>query len=225
MQLQVEDLIGKRLLDAGCGNGTLSAALTDLGLHVVGLDLNDGLGRAYRNRSKYGALANANVTYVQGNLVEPPFKAGSYDLVYSSGVIHHTPSSKNSFASLAPMVRRGGRLYVWVYRKRAWPVRLFFAAGRSLKRIVSLRTLMTICGAIAPAYKVGADLLHGLKVAPFRKRTSREITLDLFDAFAPQFNHWHTEAEMRSWFEEYGFQNINVSGVQKHGIGMYGDMP
>jgi hypothetical protein len=58
---------------------------------------------------------------------------------------------------------------------------------------------------------------------PFRSRSTREITLDLFDAFAPPYNHWHTEDEVHSWFEEHGFQNINVSGRQKHGFGTYGD--
>jgi len=223
IQMQTNELPGKRLLDAGCGNGTLSAALTDFGLDIVGLDLNDGLGLAYRNRSKYGSSAAERVRYVQGNLVQPPFREGAYDIVYSSGVIHHTPSSKHSFASLARMPRKGGRLYVWVYSKRALPVRLFFAGGRCLKQFISLQSLMQFCRALAPVYKLGAGVLDGVQVARFRPRTAREITLDLFDAFAPRFNHWHTEAEVRSWFEEYGFKNIHVSGIQKHGFGMYGD--
>jgi ubiquinone/menaquinone biosynthesis C-methylase UbiE/uncharacterized protein YbaR (Trm112 family) len=223
MQLTPEQLAGKRMLDAGCGNGTLSAALTDFGLDIVGLDLNDGLGLAHRNRTKYGNAAGERVRYVQGNLVEPPFKEGSYDLVYSSGVIHHTPSSSHSFASLTRMVKPGGRLYVWVYRKRAWPIRLFFAGGRSLKQVVPLQAVMAFCRALAPVYKVGAVTLNGLNVAKFRSRTTREITLDLFDALAPRYNHWHTEAEVRSWFEQHGFHNINASGAQKHGFGMHGD--
>lgn len=223
IQMPADELQGKHLLDAGCGNGTLSAALTDFGLSVVGLDLSDGLGLAYRNRGKFGQFASERARYVQGNIVEPPFKEGSFDVVYSSGVIHHTPSSKRSFAGLVPMVKQGGRLYVWVYRKRAWPVRLFFATGRSLKRFVSLHAVMTFCRLLAPVYKLGADALRGLHLIRFRARTTREITLDLFDAFAPRYNHWHTEAEVRSWFEEFGFRNINASGHQKHGFGMYGD--
>lgn len=223
VQLQAHDLIGKRLLDAGCGNGTLSAALTDFGLNVVGLDLSDGLGLAYLNRCMYGNAAKEGVQYVQGNLVQPPFKEGSYDIVYSSGVIHHTPSSRDSFRSLSRMVKGGGRLYVWVYGKRGWPVRLFFAAGRSLSRFLSFHSLMRVCRLLAPMYKAGADTLDGLNLVPFRRRTVREITLDLFDVFAPRYNHWHTEGEVHSWFKEQGFQNINVAGVQKHGFGMYGD--
>jgi hypothetical protein len=57
----------------------------------------------------------------------------------------------------------------------------------------------------------------------FRKRSVREITLDLFDLFAPQYNHCHTEEEVQAWFKEEGFTNITVSGKQKHGFGVYGD--
>lgn len=223
MDMKPHELAGKRLLDAGCGNGTLTAALSDFGLEVVGLDLNDGLGLAYRNRIQYAATAGESVQYIQGNLVQPPLQENAFDLVYSSGVIHHTPSSKKSFDSLARLTRKGGRLYVWVYRKRAFPVRLFFRTGRSLKRVVSLKTLARICGMLAPWYNVTTRMLDAMGVSEFRPRTTREITLDLFDAFAPRFNHWHTEAEVRSWFQDGGFRNIRVSARHKQGFGMYGD--
>lgn len=223
VKMKPEEVAGKHLLDAGCGNGTLSAALSDFDLEVVGLDLNDGLGLANRNRAKYARRAKWGVQYVQGNLVQPPLKENTFDLVYSSGVIHHTPSSKDAFESLSRLVKKGGRLYVWVYGKRALPVRMFFSSGRYLKRWLSLRSLLQICRLLAPFYKTAAAVLNGLNVMKFRSRTTREITLDLFDAFAPRYNHWHSEAEVRSWFENHGFQNINVSGRQKHGFGMYGD--
>ena len=224
IKMKSEDLAGKIILDAGCGNGTLTAALSDFGLHVIGMDLNDGLGLAYRNRSKFAKEMGDSVQYVQGNLLHPPITEGVFDLVYSSGVIHHTPNSKSLFDKLVPLVKSGGRIYIWVYGKRAVPVRIFFGAGRALKRFISLRSLVHVCNLLAPLYKVVAEALNYLGIMEFRSRTTKEITLDLFDAFAPRYNHWHTEAEVRSWFQEFGFKDINVSGSQKHGFGMYGDM-
>jgi len=223
MDLKPHELAGKRLLDAGCGNGTLTAALSDFGFEVVGLDLNDGLGLAYRNRSKYAKKAKESVQYVQGNLVQPPLQDGTFDFVYSSGVIHHTPSSKEAFDSLVRLTKKGGRLYVWVYGKRALPVRMFLGSGRYLKRFLSLKSLVHFCKILAPFYKMAAHILNLSGAIKFRSRTTQEITLDLFDAFAPRFNHWHTETEVRSWFQIHGFKNISVSGRQKHGFGMYGD--
>ncbi len=216
-------LVGKSVLDAGCGNGTLTAALSDFNFDIVGLDLNDGLGRAYANRLKYAANAGSHVHYIQGNVVDPPLKDASFDLVYSSGVIHHTPSSKRAFDSLVRLTKPNGRLYVWVYGKRGILVRAFFSFGRNLKNWMSLKSVLLVCRILAPAYKVAANGLDFLGVMRFRSRTSREITLDLFDAFAPRYNHWHTKEQVRSWFQEHGFRNIRVSGIQKHGFGMYGD--
>jgi SAM-dependent methyltransferase/uncharacterized protein YbaR (Trm112 family) len=223
VNLEPQELSGRRMLDAGCGNGTLTAALSAFGVEIVGLDLNDGLGRAYGNRGKYAREAGKNVQYVQGNLVTPPLKPGAFDLIYSSGVIHHTPSSKNTFASLVPLVKKGGRMYVWVYGRRGFLVRAFFTFGRGLRACVSLKTLMRVCSFLAPPYKLSASVLNALGIMQFRNRTTREVTLDLFDAFAPKFNHFHSEPEVRAWFVEHGFTNINLSGVQKHGFGMYGD--
>ena len=94
--MKPEELTGKSLLDAGCGNGTLTAALTDFGVQVVGIDLSDRLGLAYFNRGKFSERAKENVQYIQGNLLKPPIKEGFFDIVYSSGVIHHTPNSKSA---------------------------------------------------------------------------------------------------------------------------------
>lgn len=223
LRMKPEELAGKHLLDAGCGNGTLSAALADLGLTVVGLDLNDGLGLAYRNRAKYSIKAKAAVQYLQGNVVHPPLKEENFDVVYSSGVIHHTPSSKKAFDTLVRMTKKGGRLYIWVYGKRNILVRLFFWWGRSLKNWMSLKSVLRVCRMLAPFYKLAADTLSFLGLMTFRSRTVREVTLDLFDAFAPRFNHWHTEAELRSWFEEHGFKNITLTSHVRQGLGMYGD--
>lgn len=217
------ELHGKLILDAGCGNGTLTAALASLGAEVVGIDLNDGLGLANQNKERHAGEYRTRVHFVQGNLGPAPLKPGVFDLIYCSGVIHHTPNSKATFEDLVPLVKNGGRLYVWVYRKRSFPVRAFFAAGRKLKNFVSRNSLMNICRAIAPSYKLATSALNALRISRFRKRNCREITLDLFDAFAPQYNHWHTEEEVRGWFKEQGFANVAISGRQKHGFGVYGD--
>jgi ubiquinone/menaquinone biosynthesis C-methylase UbiE len=223
--LGADQLKGKLLLDAGCGNGTLTAAISTFGLNAVGIDLNDGLGKANLNKSKYTNGNAVNVQYVQGNLFHPPFKERSFDLIYSSGVIHHTPESKATFQKLVPLVKEGGRVYVWVYSRRTAMVRAFFDAGRELKRVLSPEGLLTFCRVFAPFYKFGTELADAFGIAEFRKRSLREITLDLFDAFAPQYNHRHTENEVQGWFRENGFKNITVSGKQKHGFGVYGDKP
>jgi SAM-dependent methyltransferase/uncharacterized protein YbaR (Trm112 family) len=221
--LREDQLRGKLLLDAGCGNGTLTAALSTFGSEVVGLDLNDGLGKANRNRARYAAGRREEVHFVQGNLFNPPLRHNSFDVIYCSGVIHHMPNARESFKRLVPLVRKCGRVYIWVYGDRSLPVRIFMESGRQLKRFMRLESLLVTCRLMAPFYKVGVELVNALGVMKFRERSVREITLDLFDLFAPQYNHRQTEEEVQGWFKEERFTNITVSGRQKHGFGVYGD--
>jgi hypothetical protein len=57
----------------------------------------------------------------------------------------------------------------------------------------------------------------------FRTRSVSEITLDLFDAFTPRYNHRHTPGMVQSWFYPGEFKNFTISGKQKHGFGFYAD--
>ena len=220
-----EDLKGKLVLDAGCGNGTLTAAISTFELDAVGMDLNDGLGSANLNKQRFAGASSDHVQYVQGNLFRPPLKSELFDLIYCSGAVHRTPDSKATFKKLIPLVKKGGRLYVWVSGRRSILVRSFKYSVNKLKRMMSLDGLLTLCRIMAPVFKVVAAVSNFLSIAEFRKRSVREITLDLYDSFAPEYANWHTEDEVQGWFREQGFRNITVSGKQKHGFGVYGDKP
>ena len=221
--LTANEVKGKCVLDAGCGNGTLTALLGTLGIEILGVDINDGLGAANTNRSRYAGEQSENVQFVQGNLFFPPVKPQTFDLIYCSGMVHRTPSPKETFGKLVPLVKTGGRLYVWVTGPRSVPVRSFKWAGRQLKHFMSLDSVLLLCRGIAPVYQLAAEALDRVCVINFRKRNVKEVTLDLFESFAPTYCHWHTEEEVLGWFKEHGFTNVHVSGSQKHGFGVYGD--
>jgi SAM-dependent methyltransferase len=217
-------LSGKLLFDAGCGNGILSTVLNEFGLEVVGMDISESVLRAEANKRKFTKGNYHFVHFIQGNLFNPPFREKIFDLVYSSGVLHHCPDTRETFLKLTPLVKRGGRLYIWVYGKRGVIPRFFAWHGRALRKRISLKGLFNYCSILAPVYKVASDLLSALKIYKFRKRTIREITLDLFDIFSPQFNHSHLPEEVLAWFEREGFTKISMAGESKHGFGVRGNI-
>jgi hypothetical protein len=100
---------------------------------------------------------------------------------------------------------------------------MFQGAGRFFNKHLSYKSMYYLCRTIAPGYKVGSELLSRLGVMEFRKRSVREITLDLFDAFTPKYNHRHTPSSVQSWFYPGEFKNFTISGKQKHGFGFYAD--
>jgi ubiquinone/menaquinone biosynthesis C-methylase UbiE/uncharacterized protein YbaR (Trm112 family) len=218
-----DELKGKLVLDAGCGNGTLTSLLGTMGPEVIGIDLNDGLGLANANRAHFSGDKWTHVQFVQGNLFFPPVKPETFDLIYCSGMVHRTPNPKETFSRLVPLVKKRGRLFVWVTGPRSLPVRMFKWSGKQLKRFMSLDSVLLVCRTIAPPYRLAAKLLDKIGVIEFRERNVREVSLDLFESFAPEFGTWHREDEVRGWFEEHGFTNIHLCGRQKHGFGVYGD--
>ena len=113
--LSRESARGLRLLDAGCGNGTLSAELAREGMHVAALDLSEGPVRAYRYQlfnSRVSQEAASRLNYVHGDLQRPPFPDGEFDLIYSDGVLHHngeaialTPENSQKVAAAVAEMR------------------------------------------------------------------------------------------------------------------------
>ena len=59
-----------------------------------------------------------------------PFRRGSFDLVFSIGVLHHTPSTEQAFRALVPLVKPGGEIAISVYAATmkpgvGWAVNMF----------------------------------------------------------------------------------------------------
>ena len=102
----------KQVLEVGAGGGAETLALDELlgADEMFAIDLNFSLlTRSKELRDLPG------VTFVIASLFDLPFAPASFDLVYSEGVLHHTYSTKEAFASIAPKVRPGGHQFIWVY--------------------------------------------------------------------------------------------------------------
>jgi SAM-dependent methyltransferase len=222
-----DELAGMRVLDAGCGAGRLTLQIAEHGAGmVVGVDINETLDEV---RVRKGSVPNLSL--VQANLFALPFRPRSFDLVWSCGVIHHTPDAAAAFRALARQVRPGGVLFVWVYPDRFNPFRAtktaFDAVG--LGRL-SPPAIMRISKAISypslallRAYRL-LRRLPGLRPRgnwarrTVKPRSLREIQLTWNDALSPKYASSHTEAEVVGWFEAAGFREIETMREPKVGV-------
>jgi SAM-dependent methyltransferase/uncharacterized protein YbaR (Trm112 family) len=220
--LRRADLAGKWVLDAGAGTGQLSCSYATLGARVVGVDLSPAVARVWPHRGRWAGGGAANVHIVQGNLMRPPFKAGAFDVVHSSGVLHHTPDTRSAFDAVARLVRDGGVLAVWLYR-HALDLRLPVVPG--VKALaVGVPALRRVTPKVHPALLYGfvyayAAVFHAAyKLNEIARRrphdqTIRERATSLYDTLAPPFVWRHAPEEVMAWFRENGFTDVRDTSL------------
>ncbi|WP_327239058.1 class I SAM-dependent methyltransferase [Streptomyces sp. NBC_01318] len=99
------DVAGRRILDAGCGSGPLSAALRDRGAIVTGIDASARMLALARRR--LGDDVALHVVDLSDRL---PFSDGEFDDVVASLVLHYLEDWAPTLAELRRVLRPGGRL-------------------------------------------------------------------------------------------------------------------
>lgn len=95
-----------RVLDVGCGDGLLTAALAGVCGDVVGLDVDAPSIRRARE-----AFPEHRAAFVVGDLFTHPFEPGSFDMVASVATLHHV-DARRGLARMVELLRPGGRLAV-----------------------------------------------------------------------------------------------------------------
>ncbi len=217
-----EELKGKTVLDAGCGIGRYTSALSALvedGL-VVAMDISHGVDQARENLSD-----RRNCSFIQGDVTRPPFRKGAFDAVVSWGVIHHTPRVREAFSRLSELVKPRGRLGVFVYEFHPvytsgnWPLLL----AALLRQYLAIKPLRAICTRLPARAMEAVSAISRLACAAMRfdplgvasgppgDRFEAAAWRRVFiDRFRSRFASEHSCQEVLSWFYEEGFDDLEV---------------
>lgn len=124
--LKCDSLLGLRFLDAGSGSGLFSLAARNLGAAVHSFDYDTesvGCTQALRDRYRHtDALSGALWVVERGDVLDEGYlgQLGTFDVVYSWGVLHHTGDMWRALGNVAPLVKSGGQLYVALYNDQRW---------------------------------------------------------------------------------------------------------
>lgn len=227
LKTQPAALQNSLVLDAGCGNGTLSAAVAASGPRIVAMDFSNSVERAHQQRAVFAKDKAHRVHYVQADIQQPPFAGETFDVIYSDGVLHHTPDTKTSFCALVPLVKKNGRFFLWLYRR---DLSFYFRikasailAIRTVMRRLPRKIILSLCyaGAAILLTLLRVQLLLGLK----SKRKIIPLSLkatNLMDTFTPQFKHEHTPGEVKTWFDEQGFTRAEETTIYEFRLGDFG---
>ena len=116
---------GRDVLEVGVGLGTDFVQFARGGANLVGVDLTDAAVELVQKRLDLEKLPAVVRT---GDAESLPFGDASFDLVYSWGVLHHTPNTERSIAEVRRVLRENGEARIMLYSRRSW-----VAAGAWLK--------------------------------------------------------------------------------------------
>jgi SAM-dependent methyltransferase len=176
-----------RILEIGCGTGQMSLYLARADRLVIGADLTRAsllLGQAAARR-----FGLARVQFVETDLQRPGLRAGAFDVVYASGVLHHTPNPRASFARIAALARPGGIIIVGLYSA-------FARIPLRLRRLIAR--------------------VSGYRWIPFdpvlRERDGEPARREawLRDQYQHPEEHRHTLGEVWGWFNENGVEYVRA---------------
>jgi SAM-dependent methyltransferase len=129
------------------------------------------------------------VRFVETDLRRPGLRRGAFDVVYCSGVLHHTADPRRSFAAIAPLARPGGFLVVGLYNAYA---RIPHRVRRAVARLCGFRW-------IPPD-----PVLRDRAAEPERRRAWFR------DQYLHPEEHRHTLAEVQGWLREAGVEYLRA---------------
>ena len=176
-----------RLLDLGCGTGQMSLYMAHGGRVVIGADITRKSLELATEAAKRFELSRA--FFVETDLHCPGLREGSFDVVYSSGVLHHTRNPRQSFARVAQLARPGGWIVVGLYNVFARiPLRL----RRLFARLTGYRAIPF------------DPVLHD-------RTTEQERRLAwVRDQYHHPEEHRHTLNEVQTWFRTNNVEYVRA---------------
>jgi SAM-dependent methyltransferase/uncharacterized protein YbaR (Trm112 family) len=218
-----ESLRGKIVLDAGCGNGSLSRSINRFGCEVVGIDVSESVERAYHH---FAALGNDRTHFIRGDLMRHPLRSERFDFVFSSGVLHHNPDTRAAFESVLKTLKPGGKIYIWVYSPiPGWR----HALKQRFRAIVAplpdpVKHAVVLAWSVQSMARQGLRRLFGVGSAQDHLRWRERLVL-LLDHYTPRYRWEHTEGQVHSWYRASGLQDVRTTEVRDWGFGVVGTKP
>jgi ubiquinone/menaquinone biosynthesis C-methylase UbiE len=104
---------GHRVLDVGCGTGTLAVLIKQIvpDAEVVGLDIDPEVLALARNKAR---AAGVEIHFVEGLAYDPPLEEGSFDRIVSTLVFHHltTADKRKTLERARALLRPGGEIHI-----------------------------------------------------------------------------------------------------------------
>ena len=214
---------GRLVLDGGCGNGRYARLVNDWGARVVAVDISDAVETAAVNLA-----GRSNVDVVQADLFRLPFPPATFDIVFSVGVLHHTPDAEGAFHAIQPLVKPGGFFSIFIHGQGN---RVLYGVNRSLRRWTAHASSKTTWR-FAQLLTAAGRVLENIPFAgPMLYLMSRQVLFfspdqhNNFDHYSAGFTSFHRKEEIRGWYEGWDDVAVRYAGIANESIYARGTRP
>lgn len=181
--LQPADFKDQVVLDLGCGLAGFTEYAAGYGpRQIIGMDISHALESAIPLLKKH-----PNLNLIQADILNPPFKKGGLDLIYSIGVLHHLEDPEAGFQAAVPLLKAGGQFFLWVYGREN--------NGLVVHIIDPLRQLL--CQLPVAFVRIAIALPLSVLLWPWLHTLYHPKLQKLFD--------WLPYAAYFRWLRQYGF--------------------
>ena len=160
---------GLKVLEIGCGLGTDGAQFAEAGADYTGVDLTEAAVDLARKRFEtFGLPGN----FQTADAEQLQFDDESFDLVYSHGVLHHTPDTAKAVREIHRVLRPGGRAMVMLYHRDSYNYRINISV---LRRAGA--HLLKFDSGVKLAHLLTGEPMESLREHAHRLKTEKESYL------------------------------------------------
>jgi 2-polyprenyl-3-methyl-5-hydroxy-6-metoxy-1,4-benzoquinol methylase len=117
---QIKNFKNKNILEVGCGIGTMASYFAKKGANYTGIDLSDKSVRITKKRFELLKL-KGNIFQANCEELSKCFEKGiKFDLIFSFGVIHHTPNISKAINEMRKLMNKNSILKIMIYSKNSY---------------------------------------------------------------------------------------------------------
>jgi len=214
---------GLRVLEIGCGLGTDGAQFAGAGADYTGVDLTEAAIELARKKFELSGLRGEFRVADAENL---DFADDSFDLVYSHGVLHHTPDTATAVREIHRVLKPGGRAIVMLYHRGSYNYRVGIrvlrrTGARLLKSESGIKIINLLTGEPVESLRDHARLLGGSKNGYM---ASDEFLSQSTDGAGNPLARVYSRREARDLFRDFRTVELHAYFLNKRFIPLIGNL-